>query len=263
MAFCSNCGFLLKEGMKFCGNCGKAVPVEEPAAAVEPAVTSTVAAEPVALAQQVEPVSMPAQSVQSIFTRARAVGKKAVGVFRKWSRKKKIIAVGALSLPMAIIVAIIVIYNTGGNSGQTGQYNYNSPSSYGAFGYYEKSDFITIETFTGNKNIISYWLYNTYREHNGDGKPLYKAFERYANSLGYYVDSDNIYISGSLPKAEFIYRMSGTSTSSVVELMNRYDADVAMTVGVSRDNKDYVYIVNYDKDKRLYWQERWPLQKRN
>jgi tetratricopeptide (TPR) repeat protein len=57
MAFCTNCGVPLKEGAKFCGNCGRAIPLAEPVTAEPPQVTAIT--EP-AQVTVTEPVEIPA-----------------------------------------------------------------------------------------------------------------------------------------------------------------------------------------------------------
>ncbi|GMO15778.1 MAG: hypothetical protein Pg6A_02020 [Termitinemataceae bacterium] len=236
----------------------QAVPasVAQPAAAVEPAAaTSPATEEPAPAAEQAETTADSAE---------QAGLENEGGILRNWwARNKNIIAVAAVFLA---IVLFMIIFGLVSGGGATAQYTTNSgsasaqttqtqarqtktPADFGAFGYYEKSDFI--ET---NTNYITVWLYNTYREYNGDAKPLYKAFERYVNSLGYYVNSYTIFRSESLPKVEFLYGKNNSNISKTVELMNRYDADVAMALAGHN-----LFIVNYDKDTRLYWREQWPI----
>jgi hypothetical protein len=240
----------------------QAVPasVAQPAAAVEPAAaTSPATEEPALAAEQAETTADSAE---------QAGPENEGGILRKWwARNKKIIAVAAVFLA---IVLFMLIFGLASGGGATAQYTTNSgsasaqttqtqarqtktPADFGAYGYYEKYDY--------SIDDLGCWLYNTYREHNGDAKPLYKAFERYANSLGYYVDSYNIFRSESLPKEEFLYRTNDTVINFLVGLMDRYDADVAMLLVDFVD--ELVCIVNYDKNTRLYWQEQWPVKRLN
>jgi hypothetical protein len=109
-------------------------------------------------------------------------------------------------------------------------YPYSTPS------YYEAEGYCIVEGVR-----FHYWLYNTYRDWNGDSSLLIKAFMDYAESLGYTVDYDNI-IKAS-PHTNF--------PNSVKAMMSAKNSDIAMTIA-RYDGSPAMLVHNYDAEKDNY-----------
>ena len=98
---------------------------------------------------------------------------------------------------------------------------------------------------------VHYWLYDTYKKHDGDGSHLLnQVFPKWVEELGYVIDFDNI-------------RKVSPNTSlasSVKALMEQRGCDVSVTLWQEKSG-DYLYVNDYDEDNNTYSTIIYPLVK--
>jgi len=141
----------------------------------------------------------------------------------------------------------ILFFCLGAVFGLYAQEDRYSPMDYGRthrWGYYEQDGYAIV---LGRK--VHYWLYNAYKEHDGDGTYLLgQVFPKWVEKLGYVIDFDNI-------------RKVSPNTSlasSVKALMRQRGCDVSTTIWQG-ESGDYLYVNDYDEDKNIYTTIIYPL----
>lgn len=113
-----------------------------------------------------------------------------------------------------------------------------------AVGYYKQDGYALV---AGKKQ--HYWLYNTYRKHEGDGSYLLnQVFPSWGEKLGYVIDFDNI--RKVSPNTEL--------ASSMKALMEQRGCDVSVTLWQEKSG-DTLIVNNYDAKNKTYWSIFYPL----
>lgn len=117
-----------------------------------------------------------------------------------------------------------------------------------AITYNEQDGWAYIDGF----GIVHYWLYDTYKNHNGDVTDIVdKYVPKWIEEMGYVINFD------------YIYRISPNKdlASSVKALMTQRGCDVSVAF-VSGGIYPHVVINHYDRDEKIYWTDVIPVIKR-
>lgn len=115
-----------------------------------------------------------------------------------------------------------------------GKYFYNVSDS-----YCEDDGYAYLEGF----GTIHYWLYNTYRYHDGDGRQIINRYvPKWIENMGYVIDFDNI---------QYV-NPNNVLASSVKSLMMQRDADVSVAF-INDSYSPHVVINCYDSEKDVYY----------
>jgi len=113
--------------------------------------------------------------------------------------------------------------------------------------YQETDGYSVLEGF----GRLHYWLYDTYKNRNGDSTDLLKALALYAAKLGWTIDYDNVEVASP----------NKTLAESVKTMMVSKNSDMSMVIIEFSAYTAAMYVNNHDKQKNLWETITFPLVK--
>jgi hypothetical protein len=113
--------------------------------------------------------------------------------------------------------------------------------------YQETDGYSVIEGF----GRLHYWLYDTYKNRNGNSSDLLAALVLYAQKLGWIIDFDNIEVVSP----------NKTLAESVKTMMMSRNSDMSVVIIEFSAYTAAMYINNHDKQKNVWETITFPLMK--